>query len=334
MDYAAAGLTAFYMGRLLCMTFLGTSRADRHTQEHIHESPAVMTIPLVLLAILAALGGWLPVPREVELVTGEVSVSHAPLVALGVAVALALSGLALAWLLYVARPELPDRIAGALGGFYRLVRDKYRVDELYDQLIYRPVLAMCDAAAWVVDRTMIDGVQRRRHVRRVDQRLPAPAADRQRAALRALVPRRRAGARHLLSRRMTTIDVAAFVANWQVALPAIAVVLTACAVMVVDLLLRDGSRGVLAGVGVLGLAVAVALAASAWARRAIRPRSTTCCAPIGTVSSSPSWSASAPRSRSSCRWSSCANGDSRRATTTPLSCSRRRGWCSWRRPTI
>jgi len=157
MDYAAAGLTAFYMGRLLCMTFLGTSRADRHTQEHIHESPAVMTIPLVLLAILAALGGWLPVPHEVELVTGEVSLAHAPLVALGVAVALALGGLALAWLLYVARPELPDRIASALGGFYRLVRDKYRIDELYDRVIYRPVLAMCDAAAWVVDRTMIDG---------------------------------------------------------------------------------------------------------------------------------------------------------------------------------
>jgi len=66
---------------------------------------------------------------------------------------------------------------------------------------------------------------------------------------------------------MTTVDVAAFAANWQAALPAIVVVLTACAVMTVDLLLRDGSRGILAGVGVVGLGVAVALAASAWAGR-------------------------------------------------------------------
>jgi len=158
MDYAAAGLTSFYMGRLLCMTFFGPSRADHHTQEHLHESPAVMTIPLMILAVLAAVGGLLPVPHEVEEVTGDVVVAHPPMVAIGVAVALAIGGLALAWLLYVARPELPGRIAASLGAFYRLVRDKYRIDELYDRVIYRPVLAMCDAAAWVVDRGMIDGV--------------------------------------------------------------------------------------------------------------------------------------------------------------------------------
>jgi NADH-quinone oxidoreductase subunit L len=158
MDYVAAGLTAFYMGRLLCMTFLGPSRADRHTQEHVHESPAVMTIPLVVLAVLAAVGGWFPVPHEVEEVTGDVHMEHAPLGALAVAVAMAIGGLGLAWLLYVARPELPARIAGGLGWFYRLVRDKYRIDELYDRVIYRPVLAMADAAAWVIDRGVIDGI--------------------------------------------------------------------------------------------------------------------------------------------------------------------------------
>jgi NADH-quinone oxidoreductase subunit L len=157
MDYLAAGLTAFYMGRLLCMTFFGPCRADHHTQEHLHESPPVMTIPLLVLALLAAVGGWFAVPHEVELVTGEVTVAHPPLVALGSAVALAIGGLGLAWLLYVARPELPDRIAAGLGGVYRLVRDKYRIDELYDRVIYRPVLAMADAAAWVVDRGVIDG---------------------------------------------------------------------------------------------------------------------------------------------------------------------------------
>ncbi len=158
IGYAAAALTAFYMGRLLCMTFFGACRADRHTQEHLHESPPVMTIPLVVLAVAAAVGGWLPIPHVVELVTGHVHLAHAPLPALALAVALALGGLGVAWLLYVARPELPGRLADGLGGLYRLVRDKYRIDELYDRAIYRPVLAMADAAAWVVDRGIIDGI--------------------------------------------------------------------------------------------------------------------------------------------------------------------------------
>ena len=158
IGYAAAGLTAFYMGRLLFLTFFGTSRADHHTQEHVHESPAVMTIPLIILAVLAVVGGYLPVTPVVELVTGEVHVEHAPLETYGVAITLAVGGLALAWFLYVANPDLPGRIASALGGFYALVRDKYRIDELYDRVIYRPVLAMADAAAWVIDGQVIEGI--------------------------------------------------------------------------------------------------------------------------------------------------------------------------------
>jgi NADH-quinone oxidoreductase subunit L len=133
--YAAAGLTAFYMGRLMFLTFFGASRADRHTQEHLHESPAVMTVPLMILAVLAAVGGYLPIPHIVELVTGEVHVEHAPLETYGVAITLAVDGLAIAWFFYLGRPDLPGRVAGALGGFYTLVRDKYRIDELYDRVI-------------------------------------------------------------------------------------------------------------------------------------------------------------------------------------------------------
>ena len=158
IGYAAAGLTAFYMGRLIFLTFFGTSRADHHTQEHVHESPAVMTIPLVILAVIAAVGGYLPVTHVVELVTGEVHVEHAPIETYGVAITLAVGGLALAWVLYVVNPDLPDRIASALGAFYDLVRDKYRIDELYDRVIYRPVLAMADAAAWVIDGKVIEGI--------------------------------------------------------------------------------------------------------------------------------------------------------------------------------
>jgi NADH-quinone oxidoreductase subunit L len=103
-------------------------------------------------------GGAFPVPDVVEQVTGHAHLEHAPLPALAVAIAMALGGLALAWVLYVANPGMPERIATALGGLYRLVRDKYRIDELYDLVIYRPLLAMCDAAAWVVDKMLIEGV--------------------------------------------------------------------------------------------------------------------------------------------------------------------------------
>jgi len=158
VGYAAAALTAFYMGRLMCLTFFGRSRVDAHAEHHLHESPPVMTIPLVVLAVLAAVGGVLPVPHVVEQVTGHVRMDEATLAAKAVAIADSLGGLGLAWVFYVLRPELPGDIATALGGFYRLVRDKYRVDELYDRVIYRPVLAMADAAAWVIDRGFIDGI--------------------------------------------------------------------------------------------------------------------------------------------------------------------------------
>ena len=158
VGYAAAALTAFYMGRLMCLTFFGASRLDAHAEHHLHESPPVMTIPLVLLAVLAAVGGFLPVPHVVEQVTGHVQLDEAPLAAMAVAITCALGGLGLAWVFYLLRPELPGEIATALGGFYRLVRDKYRIDELYDRVIYRPVLAMADAAAWVIDRGFIDGI--------------------------------------------------------------------------------------------------------------------------------------------------------------------------------
>src|SRR5262249_57421578 len=78
IGYAAAGLTAFYMGRLLFLTFFGTSRADHHTQEHVHESPAVMTIPLIILAVLAVVGGYFPPTHLGRPVAGEGHVQHAP----------------------------------------------------------------------------------------------------------------------------------------------------------------------------------------------------------------------------------------------------------------
>src|SRR5262249_61026269 len=95
------------------LAFVGASRADHHTQEHVHESPAVMTIPLIILAVLAVVGGYFPVTHVVELVTGEVHVEHAPLETYGVAITLAVGGLALAWFLYGPEPHLPPPLPTA-----------------------------------------------------------------------------------------------------------------------------------------------------------------------------------------------------------------------------
>jgi NADH-quinone oxidoreductase subunit L len=157
IGYFAAALTAFYMGRLFILTFLGTCRADEHTRHHIHESPAVMTIPLVVLAVLAATGGFLPIPAIVARVVGEHHGPHAPLGMLALAVSLALGGLGAAWWFYATPSGMADRVAQAAGPFYGLVRDKFRVDELYGALVVRPLFAVADFWARVVDPLVIDG---------------------------------------------------------------------------------------------------------------------------------------------------------------------------------
>jgi NADH-quinone oxidoreductase subunit L len=157
VGYVAAFLTAFYMGRMLLLTFFGTCRADEQTRHHLHESPAVMTGPLVVLAVLSAIGGWLPVPGAVEAVVGHHHGAHAPLAVLALAVAVAVGGLALAWFAYLTRPELPGRVSERLGGVYRLVRDKFRIDELYDAAVVRPLFAVAGWWARVVDPQWIDG---------------------------------------------------------------------------------------------------------------------------------------------------------------------------------
>ena len=149
-----AFLTAFYTGRLFCMTFFGECRASEDVQHHLHESPAVMTLPLVVLAVLACAGGFLDVPG---LLGGEGHEAHAPLAFMLLATALAAGGLGLAWALYVKWPGLPSLVAWRLGAFYRLVRDKFRVDELYDAAVVRPLFALAEVSATRIDPQLIDG---------------------------------------------------------------------------------------------------------------------------------------------------------------------------------
>ncbi len=152
-----AFLTAFYTGRLFCLAFFGQCRASHEVQHHLHESPAVMTMPLIVLAVLAAVGGAMNVPAVLAPVIGHVHEPEAPLQFKLLATALAVGGLGLAYLSYVVRPALPDTVARRLGGLYALVRDKFRVDELYDALVVRPLFALAGVGARVVDPRVIDG---------------------------------------------------------------------------------------------------------------------------------------------------------------------------------
>ena len=156
LGYVTAAMTAFYMGRLLFLTFFGACRASHDVQHHLHESPAVMTLPLVALAVLAAVGGFIPIPEVLAPVLGHHEGPHAPGSMLVLATGLALGGLGFAWFCYVAQPELPARVAAGLGGLYRLVHDKWRIDELYDATVVRLVTGLAGLFAWVLD-PIIDG---------------------------------------------------------------------------------------------------------------------------------------------------------------------------------
>jgi NADH-quinone oxidoreductase subunit L len=220
-----AFLTSFYMFRLWFMTFFGEyrgaagashgdeehaapgthlgsdSRAGApapHGNEHghggIHESPAIMLVPLVILAVLSLVGGWVGIPGSLgggnhfdkflgpvfrsstpnvnagRTLPGEVAppeqttegtepkTGHAAEITFtGISVGAGLLGLFLAWLLYLGRPELPDRIAASFHGLYSAVAHKYWIDELYAWLFVKPLIALSGTVFWRgIDQGVID----------------------------------------------------------------------------------------------------------------------------------------------------------------------------------
>jgi NADH-quinone oxidoreductase subunit L len=170
---AALG-TSFYMSRLYFLVFSGPSRADHETQHHIHESPSIMVGPLVVLAVGAGLGGFIGIPgglfghpewnlvgHWLEPAVGvELEVAHGTEVAfMVVSTLLALGGIGLAYLFFGGGYRAPAReFAAAAPGFVQLVRDKFRVDELYDTIIIRPIRTLSKGLFAVVDRLLIDRI--------------------------------------------------------------------------------------------------------------------------------------------------------------------------------
>ena len=168
-----AGMTAFYMFRQFFMTFAGECRADHHTQEHLHESPSSMTTPLWILAFGALVAGVLWLPRASafeEFLAPVMSAAHGgeahhvhpswglELGLMAVSVAVASSGVFLAYLMYYRRSLRPETFSEALGGVpYRLVLNKWYVDEIYDFAFVQLYVAFTQFAGWF-DANVIDGV--------------------------------------------------------------------------------------------------------------------------------------------------------------------------------
>jgi NADH-quinone oxidoreductase subunit L len=187
----AAGMTAFYMFRALFLTFFGESRVEEHVKHHIHESPKIMTVPLMILAFLSLIGGYVGIPHvlgganhiheflapvvggtqpvkahaEISLLSqawassGEGGGHSATLelFMMAVSVIIAFIGIGIAYLFYVKNPDLPKRIAEKQKGLYQLVFNKYYVDELYEILFINSLKRLGTGLWRGFDDFIIDG---------------------------------------------------------------------------------------------------------------------------------------------------------------------------------
>jgi NADH-quinone oxidoreductase subunit L len=152
-----AGMTAFYMFRLLFVTFFGENRASHEVQHHIHESPASMTVPLAILAVLSVLGGYIPLLHFLSPMFGaHHEVEIAPVIKY-LPTVIGLGGIGLAYFMYVLNPAMADSLANSLSALYNLLLNKYYIDELYDWLIVRPIAGMSNWLWKVWDVIVIDG---------------------------------------------------------------------------------------------------------------------------------------------------------------------------------
>ncbi|PYT80827.1 MAG: NADH-quinone oxidoreductase subunit L, partial [Acidobacteria bacterium] len=181
VGFITAGMTAFYMFRLAFLTFFGYSRADQHAQEHVHESPRSMTIPLMILAVLSIIGGWIGWPpslggsnqfekflepvtstagsmESAKAVTQTSTTEYRLMIA---SIAIAVAGIWLAYEFYRTKRFAPEIVAGKMGPFYKLLFRKYYVDEIYDALFVNrtkdlgTLLGQFDAK--VIDGVGVDG---------------------------------------------------------------------------------------------------------------------------------------------------------------------------------
>jgi NADH-quinone oxidoreductase subunit L len=177
-------VTAFYSFRLLFMTFHGKNRSDEHTRKHLHESPKVVTLPLIALAIPSIIAGFLyfgPVISGEFFgdsifvlgqhdVTAALAEGYPGKTGFDLAIAamthgvltlpfwLALGGVCFAWYCYCKNTELPGKIATASGPLYRILENKYGFDDFYQSVFTRGTLVLGKVLNRKVDAGLIDGL--------------------------------------------------------------------------------------------------------------------------------------------------------------------------------
>ena len=173
-----AGMTAFYMFRLFFLTFSGYTRADEHVEKHIHESPFTMTVPLMILAGLSIIGGWVgwpeslwgsdrfgkflePVMKRIGPEAGAVEAAHHGALAeyfpMFMALAIAAAGIWLAYQFYRTKRIAPELVAAKWPRVYDVLSHKYYVDEIYDAVIVNRVKDL-GTLLGLFDAKVIDGV--------------------------------------------------------------------------------------------------------------------------------------------------------------------------------
>ncbi|GAA4436642.1 NADH-quinone oxidoreductase subunit L [Ravibacter arvi] len=170
-------MTSFYMFRLLFLTFFGEFRGTKEQAHHLHESPSSMTIPLIVLAILSAVGGFIGVPEALHgsnwlsafmdplfdgarkvnpEMFGPLGLSHSTeYMLMGISVAAALLAAIAAYVVYVQRQSRPAPESVERKGIEKLVYNKYYVDELYNAVFVRPVMVLSDIF-WSFGEFVID----------------------------------------------------------------------------------------------------------------------------------------------------------------------------------
>lgn len=182
MGVLAAMMTAFYMFRLVFMTFFGEQKTDARAKDHIPESPFVITLPLMILAILATFGGLIGIPHVIGNLFGHVPNLLANFLApvfeqtqqlhglhahgsaateftfMSASVGMAVVGIGMAWLLYCKNQELPGKIVAKFPRLHRAIYNKWYIDELYDALIVNPTKRFGTVLWQIVDVRFVDGL--------------------------------------------------------------------------------------------------------------------------------------------------------------------------------
>jgi NADH-quinone oxidoreductase subunit L len=148
-----AGMTAFYVFRALFLCFFGKYRGHRHP----HESPPVMWVPLAVLAVLSLAGGFINIPHWLDPMLPVHEAEVGALIKMA-PFAAGFLGIGLAYFFYVMSPALPEKLAVSFGALYRLVYNKYFVDEIYDATVVKPLVNGSRAVLWKgIDAGLVDG---------------------------------------------------------------------------------------------------------------------------------------------------------------------------------